>query len=371
VRTEPHPSHSPCRRALLALAALASGWAASSCAPSGFADEAQIQSVRILASSADKPYAKPGDMVTVQVLAFDGRPVKREPMTLSWLPIVCENPQDDAYYACFAQFAAKMGPRPGGDAGAGGGTGGPLPRPGIDLSPFLPTGPSFAFQMPDDAVTSHPSTPGVKQQYGLAIVFNIACAGHLELVPIDPNNINPQAVPIGCFDADHNQLGAEDWVFGFTRVYAYDSVTNANPVIDYVDVQGQHFTPDPQSPGVLAPPSPGAGAPALVTSRCPSGDNSCPKVTLGPHVPPSSQEVQAQVNGSQKEEIWADYYSTIGSFKSSARLLYDSMTGAVGDTTVTSTQFYSPADPGAGVVWIVVHDNRGGVSWITLPVQVN
>ena len=57
----------------------------------------------------------------------------------------------------------------------------------------------------------------------------------IEIVPLDPNNPNPQQVPIGCFDANHNALGPDDWVFGFTRVYAYNDVANANPTISSID----------------------------------------------------------------------------------------------------------------------------------------
>jgi hypothetical protein len=101
------------RRAALCLFA----WAALSCAPSGFQDEAFINSVRILASAADKPYAKPGDTVNLSVLAFDGRPIKPEPMKIFWLPFVCKDPLNDAYYGCFGQIASGMG----------GGGSGPMP----------------------------------------------------------------------------------------------------------------------------------------------------------------------------------------------------------------------------------------------------
>src|SRR5579884_998305 len=113
----------------------AGAWAASSCAPGGFPDLALVTSVRILASAADTPYAKPGDVVNVHVLAFDGRASPTRPMTVYWLPFVCENPANDAYYACFQQLAQ----RGGGDAGATAGRPPALAglRPGVDLTPFL------------------------------------------------------------------------------------------------------------------------------------------------------------------------------------------------------------------------------------------
>src|SRR5258708_39776670 len=80
-------------------------WAASSCAPGGFQDSTLINSVRILASSADRPYAKPGSTVTLQLLAYDGRAEQPSPMRISWLPFVCDDPPNDAYYGRFQQIA--------------------------------------------------------------------------------------------------------------------------------------------------------------------------------------------------------------------------------------------------------------------------
>ncbi len=234
-------------------------------------------------------------------------------------------------------------------------------KPGVDLSPLLPTGPAFTFQMPADAITSHPLVPGASTPYGLAILFNIACAGHIELVPIDPNNISPQQVPIGCFDSSHNQLGPDDWVFGFTRVYAYSDITNANPVISGVDIDGKTFDPDSQAPKAMNG--------TLVVQHC---TDNCKEIPIGPIVPPSSQETQAQTtSGSpRKEEIWADFFSTVGQYKSDARLLYDANSGSIGDLSVTDNKFTAPSDPGSGLLWIVVHDNRGGASWVTIPLRV-
>jgi hypothetical protein len=354
----------------LSVAAAALGWASSSCAPTGFLDQTQIESVRIIASAADKPYAQPGDTVTVSVLAFDARPVKPEPMTLYWLPFVCENPADDAYYACFEQIAkgsASASPSsPDGGAPGGGGF-----APGIDLTPLLSVGPTFTFQVPADAITTHPVVAGQGTPYGLVVLFNVACAGHLETVAFD--NGNPQQPPIGCFDSNHNALGPDDWVFGFTRVYAYATATNANPVISRVDegpgrtiASGQFFEPPPPPPAVFSAESLDG---TLVLQHC---SNGCPKVPIGPVVPPSSQEVETQMGPgfTGKEEIWADFYSTLGTFDDDARLLYDPSIGSLGAPSATDNNFNVPSDPGDGFIWIVVHDNRGGASWVTVPVHV-
>jgi hypothetical protein len=326
--------------AIAAIAAIAI--AASSCAPAGFQSGSIVSSVRILASRADQPYARPGSTVSLQLLAYDGRPGKPEPMTIYWIPLPCMNPLNDAYYNCFAQLAA---------AGAGAPADGGASLPGLDLT-ALPTGPAFQFTVPDDAIATHPVVAGTQIPYGLAIVFNIACAGHLELVPLDPGNV--QSPPVGCFDAQHNRLGPDDYVFGFTRVYAYDDLTNANPF------QTLDSSIAPEAIGTIDMP------------RCAPG--SCPQLRIGPVVPASSQEVDpTQHDANQnvlKEQIWAEFFSTFGSFGDDVRLLYDPATGSLGAPIDTDDHFTPPGVPGDGLLWIVVHDNRGGASWQTVPIHV-
>jgi hypothetical protein len=343
-----------------ALAALVA-WAGLSCAPGGFRDETLVQQVRILAAAGEPPYAKPGDAFTVNVLAYDGRPTKPEPMQVYWVPFLCTDPADDAYYACFQKFASAAF----GDAGAGtdggveGGTGfGGLPPPGKTVP--LPAGTSFPFTMPADVVTAHKAVAGTRVPYGMAIAFNIACAGHIETLPLDPTSDNPVQIPLGCFDTNGNQLSPDDYVIGYVRVYAFDTVTNANPVIDHVDVQGH--------PVDLAQ--------GLTVGHCDASRRAdCPTVKIGPVVPPSSQEANPEdvdTSGNPlKEEIWADFYATFGSFTAAARLLYDPKTGSVGGPDVTDNDFAPPDSPGDGFVFVVVHDNRGGASWAQIPVHVN
>jgi len=49
---------------------------------------------------------------------------------------------------------------------------------------------------------------------------------------------------------------------------------------------------------------------------------------------------------------------------------HDSAGGSIGGPSVTDDPFQPPSDPGDGLAWIVVHDNRGGASWITVPIHV-
>src|SRR5205814_1854738 len=71
---------------------------------------------------------------------------------------------------------------------------------------------------------------GAPYDYGLTIVFNLACAGRVRIKAFDPST-GPQQVPIGCFDADGHELTPNDYVIGFTRTYVYSAATFVDPAI--------------------------------------------------------------------------------------------------------------------------------------------
>ncbi len=151
--------------------------------------------------------------------------------------------------------------------------------------------------------------PGAPAPYGLIIVFNIACAGQVWTKAIDPT-AGPQQVPIGCFDDQGNALGPDQYVIGFTRVYVYETKTNANPVID-----GFFFNGGEKPVGDA-----GGGIPSPISVQMPacSGDN-CNGVPIDMDVPQSSWAPNPKM-------IWVDYYAT-GNLGASARLLYDQVAG--------------------------------------------
>jgi hypothetical protein len=319
-------------------------------------------------------------------------------MNVTWLPFACTDPANDAYYGCFNQ--ANLGsippggipvPPSGGEADAGsddgaapadGGTGdtdagssggacsGLSPDAGVP-SPVIST---FRFTVPGDSVSLHPPVPGSVAPYGLEILFNVACAGEVKIVPLDSNNGNPQQVPVQCVDDSNGQpRGPDDYVFGFTRVYTYEAdsgITNTNPVVSGVDF------PDPAPPmgwpTCFQGSSPTYTSGVLVLAACTPDTKSCPSVKLGPIVPSSSQETDPQNN--RKELLWVDYYSTFGGFNSSSKLLYDPSGANVGGLAKTDTEFQPPrigfGDVLDGYIFMVAHDNRGGASWVTLPVHI-
>jgi|CZKU01.1.fsa_nt_gi hypothetical protein len=295
-----------------------------------------VQSVRILAIRADAPYASPGATVHLDVLAADGRPSKPAPMTISWIKQACENPPHDNYYECFPSFAGEF-------------------KEGADLTSDLPAGTSFTTQLSADIISSHLGTSG-GDLYGLSIVFAMACAGHVEYQPSLARG-TPDGVPFGCFDSSEHQLGPNDFVFSYARIYSFPDRANANPVIDKLMFGGN--TADVDS--------------GVTVRHCTASSvQDCSTTAVDTVVAPSSQELDPgtlDANGNPlKEEIWVDYYVAGTQFVNDTEVLYDPVTGRL---TGTEDDLYAPREIGGMQLWAVVHDNRGGVNWLNVPLSAN
>jgi hypothetical protein len=293
-----------------------------------------LTSVRVLATRADRPYTPPGAAVNMEVLAVDGRANPSEPMRVYWLPAPCMNPPGDAYYGCFAEFGAAF-------------------RAGVDLSAELHAGDTFAFEMPSDAIDSHPSAQS-QSPYGLAVVFTLACAGHVEYRPELARS--PDAIPFACFDPAGRELDANDFVFAFSLVYAFSDRANANPLLESVTFGG-------------TPIDPVAG---VQLRHCESSSiDDCPATKLDVVVPGSSQEPDPSnltADGAVlNESLYVQYYARAGKFSNDATTIFDAHAGRLENT---GNDFRVPQQPGEYELFTVLHDNRGGATWQRLPLHV-
>jgi hypothetical protein len=330
------------RGVILGLLSIGGIAAAIACGAGDFDAESKVNTVRMFGVVADKPYANPGDKVTLTTLTTDARRDKPLPLKTYWIPFTCTNPREDLYYACF------LPPEGGaGDGGAGAALSA-IPK-NIDLGPFLPTGDTYSFTVPNNVI--QPRVGSVP--YGLMIVFNIACAGQVRLA--DRSGINPQQVPIKCTDQNGVELTPNDYVIGINRVYSYATRTNANPVIS----------------GVTLNALPVDSKAGLTIDHCVASRRSdCKEWKIDVKVPDSSWEPDPEEGtaaSNQHEQIWVDYYSDLGDFENDARLLFDSTRGRVTDSDV---KYRAPYAPGEGTVWAVVHDNRAGAAFVVMPLHI-
>jgi hypothetical protein len=274
--------------------------------------------------------------VTLDVLAFDGRALQPAPMAVYWFPAPCIDPDNDGYNACYP--AMQDG----------------YPQ-GVDLSSRLATGSRFSFALPADMIANHRGARG-DLPYGVAIVFVMACAGHVETVEL-PAGAGPEAMPFGCFDVDHQPLGPDQFSFAYATVFAFADRTNANPIIDHLIFQG-------------APVDPAAG---ISLAHCTSATlDSCPTTPLDLAVPDASQELDpGNVDPSGqilREQIWVDYLVSGGKLDNDVAILRDPRTGAIANT---ADALFPPLAAGDYRLWAVVRDNRGGTSWLDVPLHAN
>ena len=352
------------------------------CGPD-FDPPSELHSLRILGVQKDLPYAQPGQNVNLQMLWTDASPKRPRPVQIAWSP-PCFDPPGDLYYACFGNSAVF---------GADGMLVLNRDNTSVPISSYIITGGG------DSIAQRPPPTDTRNAPYGLAYVFFAVCAGEFTVVP----HSDKTTFPIGCKDENGTLLGSDDFVAGYTSIYSFKNFSNNNPVVTGFTFNGHDFTSADDSGAANGEAgaanadsaaiclnetcTSGSRDPAgfdfdceLHPERCvptcaDDGDSSCHGYSLNPIIDkndPKNQDqddVSAQLLGRQVgEQMWIDYYTEAGGFKSPVRLLNDATTGWNDNF---STEFYAPKAAGPFRVWALAHDNRGGVAWsgITLKAE--
>jgi hypothetical protein len=348
-------------RALLFLGVLLLG-----CGPN-FDPPAQLRALRVLGVQKDIPYAQIGDTVHLQMLWEDASPKAGRPVQIAWSG-PCFDPAGDLYYSCFT-----------------------APTDPAQSSPLdgLATGDTTSFTMPPNYVDGtgkerpiiRTATSENNAPYGVVFVFFAACAG--QLVPIPTTDAT--AFPLGCQDDAGKLLGADDFVAGYTSIYAFGQYSNDNPVIGGFEFNGQPVDPSAMCLGdacrdlaEAAAPDPDSidcgdpmQAPRCVPTCSDDGKSPCHGYAIRPTLDQAQNQEQDSVSAKQLgrnvgEQMWIDYYTDGGGFKSSVRLLNDATNGWNSDY---GTEFYASKTAKISRVWALVHDNRGGVAWAGISVK--
>ena len=362
---------------------------------SAFVPQSQIESLRVLAVKLDTPYAKPGASVHLDMLYYDGSRRAFDPsgkriraVNVLWIG-GCDDPIGDLYYACFPvlarQFAsasalaagASGGPPGGGSGGAGGAGGGvggtsPLKRVMCGASPpvlqtkTLGLGSGFTMDIPADIITRRPPPSPTDTPYGLSYAFFAACGGYLGPAAANGDEAGG-GLPIGCYDcATDEALGPDDFVIGYTPVYAYDMLTDTNPIVSGGTFDGalQDKTCDQGCPAGTACGSSGLCLPLV--PHCTSQKLAdCASFDIKPTIDQKSVEKDTAappINGRVPDKvIWVAYFATNGSVDQQLRLVNDATMGWNEDYGTS----WSPPGGTAGEtrIWAIVHDNRGGANW--------
>lgn len=308
----------------VALAALALGCDKS------FDPSSVLNTLRVLAVRADSPYPKPGTHVQLEMLYYDGKSPPDQPRAISVLWLAgCFDPAGDLYQGCFSQLSALFGNGPGDPS----------------VAKLVGFGTTFGVDIPPDIISRRPRKQGL-EPYGLTYVFFAVCAGKLvfESAPAQ------DALPLSCYDSNGTKLGPDDYVPGYFSLYSYENRTNQNPILNGVAINGTSYPEVEPIPDTVLP-------------AC-NGQN-CADLPITPSIDPSSAEIDPgavdPLGRQLTEQIWVDYYASAGSLSTPGRLVNDAQKGWNAAYGVT----YQSVAPGMkAYLFVVVHDNRGGVAWL-------
>ena len=332
-----------------------------SCTP-GFDPISRINSVRILSVTLDKPYALPGDTVTMRMTVTDGLGdadgMPRQ-MQLVWLS-GCYNPDGDQYYLCFEDLASQLEPIA---------EGGELPEDIVKVDLALPSSDGvpdaheFSFVIPEDIVSSRPE-PAAGPHYGIAYVFFAACAGQLRPGNLEnPGGGQVSDFPLECVDSEGNVLDSDSFIIGYTQVYSFaDERLNANPPLEGLTFEGEPMSENlDEAPTVPRCP---ATYDERRTASC--GDNpteDCTVYQLAPIFTEGQLVAERDPEGESidgepiDEVVWVSYFVTDGDVDPQLALVHDAREGRQSDI---ATEWTAPDKPGLYSVWAVVRDQRGG-----------
>lgn len=337
-------------------AALAAGGYASCSAP--FDPPAYVNSLRVLAVVIDQPYGHPGELISFNMRYHDGREVEaglaNSPTIITWIG-GCWNPPGDDYYGCYESLGTLFS----------GLQSGQLP-PEVQIGPNLT---QFQVTVPDD-VLANVGKPPAGAKVALGFVFFMLCAG--ELRPVDQaGTTEAGAFPIGCFDSNGRELGADGFVPGYTQIYVFeDGRTNANPVVEALTVDGEPIAPDALPPKVKRCD---VSAEERRKTGCAAIDEftECETIAFDVQVPNDVAQIDPDAfapDGEPLHEVvWVSYFTDGGDFDSATKLVSDAVEGIQGDH---GTEWVPPDVAGLYTVWAVVRDNRGGSTIVEHLIEV-
>jgi hypothetical protein len=346
-------------RLLTALAAVASACALVACGDD-YDPKSALVGVRVLGVKVDTPYAKPAAQPKLSMLLVDGAPERgKRPVNVVWFH-GCKNPKGDLYYGCYPELSRRLG-----EAYQG--------RFSIidkEIPGLVTMGKEAVADVPADTLTSRPPTPEGAFPQGRVFVFFAACGGR---VAYDPSPPNSSGLPIRCVGAANEDLPAEQFVYGYTPIFVFNELVNANPVLDGFTFGGAPPATTMCSQGCPADHACSGNRCLPVVPRCTAeSDKDCPNVRFRPLLAQTIAEIDPISSALDKKEtresIWIEYAALNGRFESGTRVVNDPNRGWTDDYDGKFIAF--KAAPGPATLFAVVRDNRGGQAFLQYDVLV-
>lgn len=304
-----------------------------------------LETLRVLGVRKSSPYAAPGETVHLKMLWEDGR-AELPPQVETFFGFWCLNPPGNSYAGCLTML------------------------PNVE--------PSFAFnvnefevRIPEEALVPSP-VPDARAS-GSAFVFYAVCAGTLEVADLDKGISDPEELVPRCLDEDGEQVGADDFMIGYSQIFIYEELRNENPVITGLrqgefEIEVDCIDEECDAPFAV-PELTDCQEGILCLETCEEDGDPvlCDAKSIEVIFDPASvekDEVAADFGSDLQESIWVSYYIDRGSLSPELKLINDSTHGLFDHY---STNLYPPEEPGPVRVWAVVRDNRGGTTWLRAP----
>jgi hypothetical protein len=290
-----------------------------------FDPSSRVNTLRVLAVQADLPYAHPGETVSLVALAHapDGR-------ALDWGWAACDDPTDTSVLGCVEGLRERAAR--GDDVRL---------TTADDLDHFTLT-------VPDDALTRSPAPlPG----RALQGVVAVACPGTLQ-EQLDVATTAKDPLPFVCRDDRGHRLSTFDYIVGMKRVFVRTKDRNANPEIARITWDGDDW------PETLVPTVSACDKQTNTTDDCPASLRHRIRVEASPD---SAEGGTDETGESFEEQLVVQYYAEDGTFSDDVRVASSPETEWVA----------TPAARGKTLrFWLVLRDDRGGVTWAERQVQV-
>lgn len=325
--------------------------ALSACGPE-LSRVSEIETLRIMGVRKSAPYARPGETVSLHMLWEDGAEQMPEQVE-SFFGFWCLNPPGDVYSSCLTS------------------------PPNVNPPQFVTNQSNFELVIPENSTRSSSVEPNAPDS-GTAFVFYGICAGTLDLgvsAPDADDGDSAASSPLPrCLDEDGNELGPDDFVIGYSKIFIYDDLRNENPIVTGFKVNGQDVQIDcidEDCDGPFPVPELTGCTDGVACFKACEDDGDllkCPATSIEAVIDPASaeqDELAFVTYGQELEEaIWVSYFVDQGTVSPELKMVNDATLGWQSDY---SSEFFAPSEAGPLRLWAVVRDNRGGSAWIRVP----
>ena len=274
-------------------------------------DGSRIDKLRVLALRADQPFARPGEVVELKLLAADERT-----RPLSYALATCTNPRDSTVDGCLDALDGAFEPLAVEDG-------------------------QFSVAIPSNVLEGLPESAKPSALVGAAVV---ACPGEIE-------SGETSGVPIVCRDPAGTRLPIEAFEVGVKRIFVRAEDRNANPEITRVTWDGDDW-PEDQVQEARACPN----ATTDDIDDCSAGLRHAIRIAS------TEPEEGVDENGTRfSEQQVVQFYASQGVFERPVRI-----------SAEPDNHWAAQRRDGQDLaqLWFVVRDDRGGVGWITRQVRV-